>query len=340
MTQHLQSKCIKVSGAHQIQVTTTEIKPIYNNDIIVKIVRGGICGSDIHYYNHGGIGNFSLQHPMILGHEVVGVLPENKQTVAINPSKPCLQCKYCLSGKSNQCLNMRFFGSAMLNPHVDGGFSEYVVVRDDQVIPYNNEIPSKVMVFAEPLAVAIHAVNQAGSLVGKRVLVSGAGPIGSLVVAACKQAGAIEIVSSDIQESCRESAIKMGATSAINPLDNHDEYFADKGYFDVSFEASGAISAIHFAIDATKATGTIVQIGMAKGDAPIPVTKFLAKELTYRGAFRFTNEFEVAVRWLEQGLINPLPLLSHEFSYKDAEEALQTAGDKSKAIKVQLTFGE
>ncbi|MFC0322133.1 zinc-binding dehydrogenase [Gallibacterium melopsittaci] len=340
MVQQIQSKCIKVSGAHQIQITNTEIKPIYPNDIIVKIIRGGICGSDIHYYNEGGIGNFSLKHPMILGHEVVGFLEDKKQSVAVNPSKPCLHCKFCLSGKSNQCLNMRFFGSAMLNPHVDGGFSQYVVVRDDQVIPYDNKIPSKVMVFAEPLAVGIHAVNQAGSLVGKKVLVTGCGPIGSLLIAACKQAGAVEIVAADIQPSCRDSAMQMGATSTINPLDNHEEYFADKGYFDVSFEASGAVSAIHFAIDATKATGTIVQIGMAKGDAPIPVTKFLAKELTYKGAFRFTNEFEVAVRWLEQGLINPLPLLSHEFSYKDAEEALQTAGDKSKAIKVQLTFEE
>lgn len=340
MTQHIQAKCIKVSGAHQIQLTETEVKTIYPNDIIVKIVRGGICGSDIHYYNEGGIGNFSLQHPMILGHEVVGFLPENKQSVAINPSKPCLQCKYCLSGKSNQCLNMRFFGSAMLNPHVDGGFAEYVAVRKDQVIPYDDKVPSKVMVFAEPLAVAIHAVNQAGSLVGKKVLVTGCGPIGSLVVAACRQAGAVEIVAADIQASCRESAVKMGATSTINPLDNHEHYFQDKGYFDVSFEASAALSAIQFAIDATKAGGTIIQIGMAKGDVPIPVTKLLAKEITYRGAFRFTSEFEVAVRWLEQGLINPLPLLSHEFPYQEAEKALQTAGDKSTAIKVQLTFEE
>ncbi len=93
-----------------------------------------------------------------------------------------------------------FFGSAMLNPHIDGGFSQYVAVRNDQIVPYDNRIPSKIMVFAEPLAVAVHAVNQAGSLVGKKVLVTGCGPIGSLVVAACKKAGAVEIVASDIQE--------------------------------------------------------------------------------------------------------------------------------------------
>ncbi|MEH8033327.1 zinc-binding dehydrogenase [Gallibacterium anatis] len=340
MTEIYKSECVKVSGIHQIQITTTEVSTKESNESIVKISRGGICGSDIHYYQEGGVGHFSLKHPMILGHEVVGILENKKQAVAVNPSKPCLKCKYCLSGKSNQCLNMRFFGSAMLNPHVDGGFSQYVAVRNDQIVPYDNRIPSKIMVFAEPLAVAIHAVNQAGSLVGKKVLVTGCGPIGSLVVAACKKAGAVEIVASDIQESCRNSAIAMGATSAINPLENQEQYFQDKGYFDVSFEASGANSAINFAIDATKATGTIIQIGMAKGDAPVPITKFLAKELTYRGAFRFTNEFEVAVRWLEQGLINPLPLLSHEFSYRDAEKALQTASDKSVAIKVQLKFEE
>ncbi len=120
---------------------------------------------------------------------------------------------------------MRFFGSAMLTPHVDGGFAKYIVVRDDQVIPYDPQISSKVMVFAEPLAVAIHAINQAGSLIGKKVLITGAGPIGSLVVAACKQAGAVEIIASDIQESCRQSAVKMGATSTIKPLEDNTHYF-------------------------------------------------------------------------------------------------------------------
>ncbi|HHE3478696.1 TPA: L-idonate 5-dehydrogenase [Pasteurella multocida] len=337
---HSKVPCIKVSGAHQIQITTTELDQISANEKLVKITRGGICGSDIHYYQEGGIGNFSLKHPMILGHEVVGYLDKQKQAVALNPSKPCLQCKYCLEGKSNQCLNMRFFGSAMLTPHVDGGFAKYIVVRDDQVIPYDPQISSKVMVFAEPLAVAIHAINQAGSLIGKKVLITGAGPIGSLVVAACKQAGAVEIIASDIQESCRQSAVKMGATSTIKPLEDNTHYFQNKGYFDVTFEASGSNEAINFAIDATKATGIIIQIGMSKNNVSIPLTKFLAKEITYKGAFRFTEEFNIAVRWLELGLIDPLPLLSHEFPYQEAEKALQIASDKNVAIKVQLNFEE
>ncbi|UDW84646.1 alcohol dehydrogenase catalytic domain-containing protein [Pasteurella canis] len=332
--------CIKVSGAHQIELTTTEINNPLSNETVVKVIRGGICGSDIHYYQEGGVGSFNLKHPMILGHEVVGYLENKKQAVAINPSKPCLQCQYCLNGKSNQCLNMRFFGSAMLTPHVDGGFAKYILVRNDQIIPYQDNIPSRVMVFAEPLAVAIHAVNQAGSLVGKKVLVTGCGPIGSLVVAACKQVGAVEIIASDIQEACRKIGMKMGATSTINPLEQNEHYFTDKGYFDVTFEASGANEAINFAIDATKATGTIIQIGMSKNNLSVPLTKFLAKEITYKGAFRFTDEFNIAVRWLELGLIDPLPLLSHEFPYQEVEKALQIAGDKNVAIKVQLNFEE
>lgn len=312
-------------------------------EVLVKITRGGICGSDIHYYHHGGIGDIILRHPMVLGHEVIGTIEvegsKEPVKVAVNPSRPCNRCEYCLAGQSNLCLDMRFFGSAMLNPHVDGGFAQYVTVSADQCIPYDSQVDEAVMVFTEPLAVAIHAVNKAGSVLGKKVLVTGAGPIGALVVAACRAAGAAEIVATDLFWRNRELAIVMGADRSLDPAtDGFESFKAGKGYFDVSFEASGATPAIQGNIELTRAGGTMVQVGMHPGLVDIPLTRLLAKEIHFTGAFRFIDEFTTAVNWLEKGMIDPRPLLTSVFRYTDIIEAIELASDKSRAFKVQLSF--
>ena len=332
-----------VQGKKDLYIGKKTVEYNKEAEVLVKITRGGICGSDIHYYQEGGVGDFTLQHPMVLGHEVIGVMvtddERNGQKVAVNPSRPCNSCEYCLNGRSNQCLNMRFFGSAMLNPHVDGAFSEYVVVRPDQCVPYDSTADDDVMAFTEPLAVAINAVNQAGSMLGKKVLITGAGPIGCLIIAACKAAGASEIVATDLVDKSRELALQMGADAAYNPAsDDMSQFKAGKGYFDASFEASGAIPAIQGNIELTKAGGIMVQVGMRPGMVDIPLTKFLAKEVRLVGAFRFTNEYATAVSWLEKGLVDPRPLLTRIFDYKDIVEAIELASDKSKAIKVQVAF--
>ncbi|WED26752.1 alcohol dehydrogenase catalytic domain-containing protein [Vibrio sp. DW001] len=334
----VKSKAIKVSGPKKLSIDEVMLDDS-NDGVLVKVTRGGICGSDIHYFNEGGIGDFKLLHPMTLGHEVIGVEVESGRRVAINPSKPCNKCKYCLDGISNQCVDMEFFGSAMRNPHVNGGFSEYVQVRADQLISYDENISDDVMAFAEPLAVAIHAVNQSGGVLGKKVLVTGCGPIGCLIIAACSAAGASEIVATDLSERCREIATVIGASSVYDAGDEAlNQYSENKGYFDVSFEASGAIPAIHHCIDVTKAYGNFVQVGMRPGMVEIPLTKILAKEIKFSGSFRFTSEFVTAVEWLEKGLIDPLPLLTKTFDYKEIIGAIELANDKNKAMKVQISF--
>ncbi|WED24236.1 alcohol dehydrogenase catalytic domain-containing protein [Vibrio sp. JC009] len=334
----MEVKAIKVSGEHQVNIESTSLE-VAAGETLVKVTRGGICGSDIHYYQHGGIGDFKLQHPMTLGHEVIGRIAETGQSVAVNPSRPCGKCSYCLDGKSNQCIDMEFFGSAMRNPHVNGGFAEYVKVREDQLVPYDDSVSEDVMAFAEPLAVAIHAVNQSGGVLGKKVLVTGCGPIGCLIIAACRAAGASEIVGSDLTERCRNIAQEMGADNTYSPVDEvSSKYSADKGYFDVSFEASGAVPAFHSCIDMTKAAGSLVLVGMRPGMVDFPLTKCLAKEINVRGTFRFVSEFETSVRWLEKGKVNPLPLLTKVFPYMEILDALKLAEDKTLAMKVQLSF--
>lgn len=337
-----------VKGKKSVNVVSQEINFDEQNQeqTLVQITRGGICGSDLHYYEHGKVGNFEIKHPMILGHEVIGkVVKTNSQAlfegqkVAINPSKPCFNCKYCLSGETNQCETMRFFGSAMYNPHVDGGFTQYKVVDNTQCIPYPQEVSDDIMAFAEPLAVTIHAAKQGGDLQGKKVFISGVGPIGCLTVAAVKALGATEIICADISQRCLDLALEMGATKVLHAIDSDfSDYLKHKGEFDVSFEASGHSSSVERCLLVTKAKGTVVQIGMG---VPIPefnMMTLIAKEINWKGSFRFVEEFNTAVEWLGSGKVNPLPLLSAVYSFGQLETALQQASNKNEISKIQLTF--
>ncbi|GKX61214.1 L-idonate 5-dehydrogenase [Leminorella grimontii] len=317
-------------------------------DTVVKVECGGICGSDIHYYYEGRAGLSVIKHPMTIGHEFVGRIhqaPEGSplkagQKVAVNPSQPCNHCAFCLEGKQNECPNMRFMGSAQFNPHVGGGFAQYVSVSQAQCHPYDESVAARIMAFAEPTSVAIHAVNVAGSIVGKRVLVIGAGPIGALTMAAAKAAGAAEVIASDLSERCRSIALEMGADGSFDPRDaeSTERYYRDRGYFDVVFEASGAQAAVESAVFATRPNGVIVQIGMGASPVQFPVAQMLAKELSWKGSFRFINEFATAVAWLEKGIIDPRPIISAEYDYHQIEEALIKASDKNVSSKVLVTF--
>ncbi|QFI19827.1 zinc-binding dehydrogenase (plasmid) [Klebsiella aerogenes] len=336
-----------ISAARHVYNETQNLE--YDEEqILVKVERGGICGSDIHYYQHGQAGMSVLKQPMVLGHEFVGRVIEAPsgvpikvgQCVAINPSQPCHHCELCQEGKHNLCRQMRFMGSAQFFPHVNGGFADIVAVTPQQCIPYSAKAEAKVIAFAEPLAVAIHAINQAGNLAGKKVLVTGAGPIGCLVVAAAQASGAAEIVATDISERCRSLASQMGASHTIDPMETAKTkpWQENGGYFDVCFEASGAPAAIASLVDFTRPKGRIVQLGMGVTHLEFPLGLLLVKEIELAGSFRFTDEFETAVHWLENGRINPLPLLSAEFPQQDIVLALETAGNKDLAAKVQIIF--
>ncbi|TKI08525.1 L-idonate 5-dehydrogenase [Martelella alba] len=347
VTNALTCKACFAHGAKDVRWEDREIH-FTDKDVLVKVASGGICGSDIHYYLHGRAGMSILKQPMVLGHEFVGVVESAPagsslrvgQRVAINPSQPCNHCEQCLSGRQNLCASMRFMGSAQFNPHVDGGFSQYVVASEQQCIPYNAAVPAPVMAFSEPLSVAIHAVNVAGTLVGKKVLVIGAGPIGCLIIAAARSAGAGEIVASDVSARCLDLAKAMGAEAAFNPAEpgGGDIYRKNRGYFDVTFEVSGNAAAIASTVDYTRPAGKVVQVGMGSATADFPIMPMLVKEITLTGSFRFIGEFATAVKWLEDGRIDPTPLISATFAPDNLEKALITAADKTQSAKVLMAF--
>jgi L-idonate 5-dehydrogenase len=239
----------------------------------VRVRAGGICGSDLHYFQHGGFGTVRIQEPMVLGHEVAGVIEElgpdtNSftvgQRIAISPSRPCGVCRFCQQGLQNHCLDMRYYGSAMRTPHVQGAFRQEIVVETYQAHLLADSLSDNEGAMAEPLSVALHAVRRAGPLLGQRVLVTGCGPIGALLVIAARRAGAAHIVVTDVAPYPLRKALQVGADEAINVVEEADRlarYNADKGQFDVLFEASGNERALRGAFDAVRPRGVIVQVG-------------------------------------------------------------------------------
>ena len=328
------------------EVPTPEVQA---DQLLVRVRCGGICGSDLHYYRHGGFGTVRIQEPMVLGHEVAGVIEAVGKSVsrfqagdriAVSPSRPCGLCRFCQQGLQNHCLDMRYYGSAMRNPHVQGAFRQQLVVETHQAHRLADSVSDGEGSMAEPLSVALHAVRRAGPLLGKRVLVTGCGPIGALVVIAARRAGAAEIVVTDVTPHPLRKALQVGAEIAINMADEPnalDRYSAEKGWFDVLFEASGNERALTGALDALRPRGIIVQLGLG-GEMKLPINTIVAKEFDLRGAFRFHEEFAIAVELLNKGLVDVKPLISATLSYRDSARAFALAADRTQAMKVLMSF--
>ena len=342
-------KAAIIHAARDLRIGEAELPELGPNDVQVRIRAGGICGSDLHYYQDGGFGVVRIREPLIPGHEIAGevaaigaavtqVAPGDR--VAVNPSRPCGHCEYCLDGKPRHCLDMRFFGSAMRFPHVQGGFCEMLVCSEAQAVKLPERLSIEQAAFAEPLSVCLHAANQAGELMGRRVLVTGAGPIGALCVMVARHAGAREIVATDLADAPLAIARRIGADDAINMRADPsalDRFATGKGHFDVVFEASGSGAALASAIGVARPGAVIVQVGLG-GETTVPINTIVAKEIQLRGTFRFDREFDWAVAFLASGAIDPAPLLTEIVPLDDAVRAFELAGDRSRAMKVQLAI--
>jgi L-idonate 5-dehydrogenase len=343
------SLAVVIHAPHDLRIEEGRVAELGPTDVEVRVGAGGICGSDLHYFHDGGFGTVRIKEPMVLGHEIAGtvaavgpavrrVRPGDK--VAVNPSLPCEACRYCLAGLANHCLDMRFYGSAMRFPHVQGGFRQRLVAHERQCVAVPAEVPLEKAAFAEPLAVCLHAVSRAGPLLGRSVLITGAGPIGMLTMLAARHAGAREVVITDVAEAPLALARKLGADRAINVASEKDgmaAYEAEKGTFDVMFEASGNPAALRQGIAAVRPRGIVVLIGIG-GEASLMLNVLVAKEVDLRGTFRFDAEFAWAVDAIATGRIDPTPLLTEVIPLARAREAFDLASDRSRAMKVQLSF--
>ena len=342
-------KSLKIHGPLDLRIEDYPVDNLKPNQVEIKIAIGGICGTDLHYYKHGGFGQIKLREPMILGHEVSGFISRIGsnvknlsigQLVSVSPSRPCNKCNFCLNGNQIQCINMKFYGSAMPFPHIQGAFREILIAEDYQCVPADG-LSSEEAAMAEPLAVCLHAIKQAGKIFGQKVLITGSGPIGTLCVAASRRAGAEEIIVTDISKNALTFANSIGADRVINVLEEHDKlqiYKSNKGYFDIAIECSGSEQGISDSINCLKPKGTLIQLGLG-GDAVIPLVLVTTKELNLRGSFRFHSEFELAVNMMKKKLINVNPLITHKVDFKSAKKGFELAlNNDEQSMKVQLSF--
>jgi L-idonate 5-dehydrogenase len=343
-------EALVIHSSGDLRVEDYPTADVASGQVRVRVRTGGICGSDLHYYQHGGFGAIRLQQPMVLGHEVAGVIDavapdvthiQLGERIAVNPSHACGICRFCQLGLQNHCLDMRYFGSAMRMPHVQGAFRQEIVIGAAQAYKLADGVSDAEGAMAEPLAVALHAVNRAGPLLGRKVLVTGCGPIGAMVIIAARRAGASLIVATDVMEQPLRKALKIGADAVINVAESPNElakYTQDKGQFDVLLEASGNQHALRSAFDMVHPRGVVVQLGLSGSEFTLPFNIVVAKEFDVRGAFRFHEEFGVAVDLINKGLVDLKPLISATLPYRDAGRAFALAADRSQSMKVILNF--
>jgi L-idonate 5-dehydrogenase len=338
-----------IHAAHDLRLQDWPETSPGPGEVLIRMKAGGICGSDLHYYHDGGFGQIRVREPIVPGHEIAGVIEavgEGVDTekpgdrVAVNPSLACGVCRFCQAGQQQHCLDMRFMGSAMRMPHVQGGFREHLTCEAIRAVKVEDHVTLAEAAFAEPLAVCLHAVKRAGDIQGQRVLITGSGPIGALTILAARAAGAAEITVTDIAAAPLAIAAQVGADRVLNIAADPDAlkaFEADKGSFDVLFECSGNERALAGALASIRPGGVIVQIGVA-GQMTIPTGVLVAKELELRGTFRFHGEFQEAVDLLNRRAINVLPLLTATLPLEKAVEAFELASDRSRSVKVQLAL--
>ncbi|GAA1900598.1 L-idonate 5-dehydrogenase [Lapillicoccus jejuensis] len=332
-------KAVVVHAARDLRVEERPVPDPGEGEVRVRMTHGGICGSDLHYYLDGRVGSFVLQGPLVLGHEVVGTVdldPSGRHApgtkVAIHPAYADHRCPECLAGHPNTCRNARYLGSAASDPQTQGGFAEHTVVRLDQLRPLPQGLELDRAVLAEPLGVALHALDRAGDVRGRRVLVTGAGPIGALVVAAAAARGAAEVTATDLQDKALEVAHLVGATRTVRV----DREPVPELAHDVAVEASGSPRGLSTAIASVVRGGTVVQVGsLPGGDLSVALGALVSREITLRGAFRFTDEIDEALHLLATddrfGHV-----VTHTFPLADVARAMDVALDPGRSSKVVL----
>lgn len=307
----------------------------------------GICGSDLHYYHLGRVGNAVVREPMILGHELSGVVDAvgpgvtglaPGQKVIINPTDECGVCAYCRSGRQNLCPSLRYYGSAARTPHVQGIMVEYPLVQARQCVVVSNDMPMDQAACVEPLAIALHAVSRAGNLLGKRVFISGAGPVGCLVAAVSRLNGASETCISDMESFPLSIADRLGADRTVM-ADRPEAMRKIENTCQVCFEASGNIGGMQSCLRNVAPGGTVVHIGfLSSEEVAYPInTMVIRKEATVCGSLRAYQEFPLAARLIESGRLDLTPLISGTYPLDRAEEAIIVASDKTRAVKIVIS---
>lgn len=321
-------------AVHEIPVPEAEA-----GDVLVRVAAVGVCGSDVHYYEHGRIGPYVVDEPLILGHELSGVITAvgsgvdaNRvgERVAVEPQHPCRACGQCKAGRYNLCPDIRFFAT----PPVHGSFAEYVTIPGDFAHAIPPEVSDEAAALIEPLSVGIWACRRAEVTVGSRVLIAGAGPIGVITAQAARAFGASEVIITDVSSDRRRFALRHGATSAMDPLIESIEGLEVDAFID----ASGAAAAVRAGIRAVRPAGRVILVGMGNDDVELPVSFIQNREIWLSGVFRYANTWPIGIGLVASGAVDLDSLVTARFGLDEVEAAL-TSGREPGQMKVVVLPG-
>lgn len=323
-----------------VDLQSVPIPDLRPDEVLVQIAAVGVCGSDVHYYHEGRIGDFVVEEPMILGHEASGVITEVGsavapdrvgERVAIEPQRACRTCEQCKRGAYNLCPFMEFYAT----PPIDGAFAQYAVIQADFAFKIPDSMSLEAAALCEPLSVGIWSNQKAGTRPGSRVLVAGAGPIGIIVMQVAFAFGASEVMISDIAETRRQAAERFGATRTLDPTRDDVTSLG----VDIFIDASGAESAVRSGILALKPGGHAVLVGMGKDEIALPVSRIQAREIELTGVFRYANTWPLAIELASSGKVDLDSLVTSRYPLAQVEDALHAAV-ALQALKVVVSPNE
>lgn len=343
-------KVAVMNGVGKMGFVEREIPQPADNEVLVKLEYVGICGSDMHYYETGRIGDYVVEPPFVLGHEPGGVVVEVGKNVthlkvgdrvALEPGKTCGHCEYCREGKYNLCPDVVFFAT----PPVDGVFQEYVAHGAALCFKLPENVDTLEGALIEPLAVGFHAANQGGAHAGQTAVVFGAGCIGLVSMMALKAEGVSRVYVVDIMQKRLDKAMELGATGVINSMntDVQEEIgrLTEGKGVDLVIETAGMEVTTRQAIHVTKKGATIVLVGYSKtGEMTLPLSLALDKELTFKTVFRYRHIYPMAIEAVASGKVNLKGIVSNIFNFDDIQAAMdKSVSDKANIVKSVVKIG-
>ncbi len=310
-------------ATHSVALESMPVPQLEPDQVLVRVAAVGVCGSDVHYYEHGRIGPYVVEQPLVLGHELSGRIEavgsavdpgRMGERVAVEPQRPCRRCAQCKAGRYNLCPDMKFFAT----PPIDGAFSEFVAIQADFAHAIPDSVSDEAAALMEPLSVAIWACQRAEVGPGSRVLIAGAGPIGIVTAQTARAFGASEVIVTDVDADRRAFVLEHGATSVLDPR----EAILEGLDVDAFIDASGVAQAVRAGIFAVRPAGRVVLVGLGNDDVSLPVSFIQNREIWLSGVFRYANTWPLAIDLVSRGRIDLDVLVTGRFGLEDAEAAL------------------
>lgn len=309
----------------EVEVRDIDLPTLEADEVLVRVASVGVCGSDVHYYQHGKIGPYVVEQPMILGHELSGTIeavgsavdPSRVgKRVAVEPQRPCKNCQQCEAGRYNLCPNIEFYAT----PPIDGAFAEFVKIQSEFAFDIPDSVSFDAAALIEPLSVGIWACKRAEIGPGSRVLIAGAGPIGIIMAQTAAYLGAAEVIVTDISGDRRAFAMQYGATKTLDPRVDQIEGLEVNAFID----ASGVAQAVYQGIKGVGPAGRVILVGMGNDDVTLPVSYIQNKEIWVSGVFRYANTWPLGIEMVASGKVNLDVLVTHRFGLNSVEEALNS----------------